>query len=182
MSEDRLDRIETFLERFMLVSNERMTRVEELITAESIAASNERMTRVEESIVASNERMTRVEESIAASNERMTRVEESIAASNERMTRVEESIAASNERMTRVEESIAASTERIILLERGIGDLRASISDLRDIIVGHERRVIRLEGKEVDWWGDYITLAERIQVLEDWKRQQEGNNNPSNGN
>ncbi len=74
-----------------------------------------------------------------------------------------------------LEQFITASDERMTRLERDIGDLRASIGDLRDIIVGHERRVIRLEGRDVDLWGDYLTLAERIKVLEDWKRQQEGN-------
>ncbi|MEQ8466426.1 hypothetical protein [Coleofasciculus sp. E1-EBD-02] len=141
--------------------------------------SDDRLNRIEAVLeqfaTASNERMSRVEESLAASNERMSRVEESLAASNERMSRVEKSLAASNERMSRVEESFAASNERMTSLERDIGNLRASISDLRDIIVGHERRVIRLEGRDVDLWGDYITLAERINVLEDWKRQQEEN-------
>lgn len=40
-------------------------------------------------------------------------------------------------------------------------------------MVGHERRVLRLEGRDIDLWGDYMTLADRIRVLEDWKRQQE---------
>lgn len=99
--------------------------------------------------------------------------------SDDRLNRIEavleQFITASNERMTRIEESFTASNERMTSLERDIGNLRASISDLRDIIVGHERRVIRLEGRDVDLWGDYITLAERINVLEDWKRQQEEN-------
>ena len=54
-----------------------------------------------------------------------------------------------------------------------IGDLRASISDLRDIVVGHERRIIRLEGKEVDTWGDYLTLFDRVRALEEWRRKLE---------
>jgi archaellum component FlaC len=74
-----------------------------------------------------------------------------------------------------LERFITASDDRMTRIERDIGDLRASISGLRDIIVGHERRVIRLEGRDVDLWGDYLTLAERIRTLEDWKRQQEGN-------
>ena len=60
---------------------------------------------------------------------------------------------------------------------RAISDLRASISDLRDIAGGHERRIIRLEGKEIDTWGDYLTLLDRVRELEQWKRKLEGENN-----
>ncbi|MFB2833198.1 hypothetical protein [Floridanema evergladense] len=95
---------------------------------------------------------------------------------------LEQFVSASNERMTRVEESLAASTERIILLERGIGDLRTSISDLRDIIVGHERRIMSLEGRNVNLWDDYINLAEHIQALENWELQQEEKNHQFNSN
>ncbi|RMG07741.1 MAG: hypothetical protein D6728_16110 [Cyanobacteria bacterium J055] len=89
----------------------------------------------------------------------------------------QEQIKASDERMARLEreseERMRASDERMTRLERDIGDLRASISDLRDIVVGHEKRTIRLEGRDIDLWGDYLTVADRIRVLEEWKRQQE---------
>lgn len=58
-------------------------------------------------------------------------------------------------------------------LRASVSDLRASVSDLRDIAGGHERRIIRLEGKEVDTWGDYLTLFDRVRELEEWKRKQE---------
>ncbi len=58
-------------------------------------------------------------------------------------------------------------------LRTSVSDLRASVSDLRDIAGGHERRIIRLEGKEVDTWGDYLTLFDRVRELEEWKRRQE---------
>jgi chromosome segregation ATPase len=58
-------------------------------------------------------------------------------------------------------------------LRASTGDLRASISDLRDIVGGHERRIIRLEGKEIDTWGDYLTLLDRVRKLEEWKRKLE---------
>ena len=58
-------------------------------------------------------------------------------------------------------------------LRASVSDLRASVSDLRDIAGGHERRIIRLEGKEVDTWGDYLTLLDRVRELEEWKRKRE---------
>jgi hypothetical protein len=104
----------------------------------------------------------------------------------ERLDRIEalleQFVKASDERMTRneryLEQFVKASDERMARNERDIGDLRASISDLRDIVVGHERRVIRLEGRDIDLWGDYLTLADRIRVLEDWKRKQERDRSP----
>ncbi len=70
-------------------------------------------------------------------------------------------------------ESIREERESIRELRRSTGDLRASISALRDIVAGHERRIIRLEGKEVDTWGDYLTLLDRVRELEEWKRKLE---------
>ena len=75
--------------------------------------------------------------------------------------------ASSREQRISISELRASTTEQRI----AIGDLRASISDLRDIIVGHERRIIRLEGKEVDTWGDYLTLFDRVRALEEWRRK-----------
>ena len=69
---------------------------------------------------------------------------------------------------------VAANTRATSELRTSTGDLRASISDLRDIVAGHERRTIRLEGKEVDTWGDYLTLLDRVRKLEEWKRKLEG--------
>ena len=69
---------------------------------------------------------------------------------------------------------VAANSRAISDLQTSTGELRASISDLRDIVVGHERRIIRLEGKEVDTWGDYLTLFDRVRKIEEWKRKLEG--------
>ena len=69
---------------------------------------------------------------------------------------------------------VAANSRAISDLQTSTGELRASISDLRDIVVGHERRIIRLEGKEVDTWGDYLTLLDRVRALEEWRRKLEG--------
>lgn len=60
-SSDRLDRIETLLEQFIIAS------------AASSQASNERMTRLEQSQAVSDERMTRVEEGL----ERIEKIVES---------------------------------------------------------------------------------------------------------
>ena len=59
-------------------------------------------------------------------------------------------------------------------LRASTGDMRASINSLRDIVAGHERRIIRLEGKEIDTWGDYLTLSDRVRELEEWKRKMQG--------
>lgn len=40
--------------------------------------------------------------------------------------------------------------------------------------MSRERRIIRLEGKEVDVWGDYLTLLDRVRELEQWRRKLEG--------
>lgn len=71
-------------------------------------------------------------------------------------------------------ESTSELRESISELRTSTGELRESISALRDIVVGHERRIIRLEGKEVDTWGDYLTLLDRVRKLEEWKRKLEG--------
>ncbi len=59
---------------------------------------------------------------------------------------LEQFISASDECMTRIEREIAQLRASIndlrIAHERDFGDLRASISGLRDIVVGHEKRVI----------------------------------------
>lgn len=68
---------------------------------------------------------------------------------------------------------VAANARAVSELRASVSDLRASVSDLRDIAGGHERRIIRLEGKEVDTWGDYLTLFDRVRELEEWKRRQE---------
>ncbi|NER93018.1 MAG: hypothetical protein F6J86_04095 [Symploca sp. SIO1B1] len=39
---------------------------------------------------------------------------------------------------------------------KATGDLRASISDLRDIAAFNERHILRLEAKKVDTWGDIL--------------------------
>lgn len=69
---------------------------------------------------------------------------------------------------------VAANAIATSELRVSISDLRVSISALRDIVAGHERRIIRLEGKEVDTWGDYLTLLDRVRELEEWKRKREG--------
>ncbi len=50
---DRLDRIETLLERSIVASDERMTRIEQKLE-ESVEASNERLTRIEQSVESNN--------------------------------------------------------------------------------------------------------------------------------
>ena len=77
--------------------------------------------------------------------------------------------ASSSEQRISISELRASISEQRI----SIGDLRASISSLRDIVVGHERRIVRLEGKEVDTWGDYLTLLDRVRELEEWRRKLE---------
>ncbi len=53
---------------------------------------------------------------------------------------------------------------------RSTDDLRASICDLPDIIIGHERHIICLDGKQIDWWEvDRIMLADRVRKLEEWE-------------
>lgn len=79
-----------------------------------------------------------------------------------------------SESTSQLRESISELRESIGELRTSTGDLRASISALRDIVAGHERRIIRLEGKEVDTWGDYLTLLDRVRKLEEWKRKLEG--------
>ena len=77
-----------------------------------------------------------------------------------------------------IRESMRASNaelrESIAELRASTGDMRASINSLRDIVAGHERRIIRLEGKEIDMWGDYLTLFDRVRELEEWKRKMQG--------
>jgi hypothetical protein len=68
-------------------------------------------------------------------------------------------VTASGERITRIEEQSAQDRKET-------GDLRASIANLRDIAAGHERRLNRMEGREISWWGDMITLEERLARIE----------------
>ena len=84
---------------------------------------------------------------------------------------IRESMRASN---AELRESIAELRESTAELRASTGDMRASINSLRDIVAGHERRIIRLEGKEIDMWGDYLTLFDRVRELEEWKRKMQG--------
>ncbi|MFB2982638.1 hypothetical protein [Microseira sp. BLCC-F43] len=79
-------------------------------------------------------------------------------------------------------ESIGELRESIGEVRASTGDMRASINSLRDIVAGHERRIIRLEGKEIDTWGDYITLLDRVRALEEWKRKLQGESDQGAGN
>ncbi|MBF2064932.1 MAG: hypothetical protein IGS39_11000 [Calothrix sp. C42_A2020_038] len=99
-------------------------------------------------------------------------IDELRASTSELRASTSELRASTNELRASTNELRASTKE----LTQSVGDLRASISDLRDIVVGHERRIIRLEGKEVDWWGDHLTLIDRVQKLEEWKRKMEGEN------
>ncbi len=75
-------------------------------------------------------------------------------------------VTTSDDRMTRIEEQAAQDREQSIQDRKETGDLRASIADLRDIAAGHERRLTRMEGREISWWGDMITLEERLARIE----------------
>ena len=59
-------------------------------------------------------------------------------------------VAANTRATSELRESIRELRESTSELRTSTGDLRVSISALRDIVAGHERRIIRLEGKEVD--------------------------------
>ena len=83
-------------------------------------------------------------------------------------------VAANTRATSELRESIRELRESTSELRTSTGDLRVSISALRDFVAGHERRIIRLEGKEVDTWGDYLTLLDRVRKLEEWKRKLEG--------
>ena len=85
-------------------------------------------------------------------------------------------VAANTRATSELRESIRELRESTSELRTSTGDLRVSISALRDIVAGHERRIIRLEGKEVDTWGDYLTLLDRVRKIEEWKRKLEGEN------
>jgi septation ring formation regulator EzrA len=71
---DRLDRIETLLEGFIVASSSERE------------ASNERMTRIEQSMAASDGRLTRIENLVESnhreSNERLTRIEQIVESNN----------------------------------------------------------------------------------------------------
>ena len=95
-----------------------------------------------------------------------------LVAANARAT--SELRASTSESSSELRASIRELRTSISELRTSTGDLRASISDLRDIVAGHERRIIRLEGKEVDTWGDYLTLLDRVRKIEEWKRKLEG--------
>ncbi|MEO0828151.1 MAG: hypothetical protein AAFY67_21335 [Cyanobacteria bacterium J06642_9] len=82
-----------------------------------------------------------------------------IAAAAEERREMRESIAELRQSTSELRQSTSE-------LRQSTGDLRATIADLRDISVGHERRISRVEGKEIDAWGDRLTLAEKLQVLE----------------
>ncbi len=69
--------------------------------------------------------------------------------------------------------SIAQMSQEISDLKTSTGNLRVSIESLRDIIVDHQRRVMRLEGREIDLWGDHLSLEERVRALESWKANME---------
>ncbi len=66
-SSDRLDKIEALLERSIVASDERMTRLEQ-----STAASDGRLTRIENLVELnhqeSNERLTRIEQMVESNN------------------------------------------------------------------------------------------------------------------
>jgi len=91
-------------------------------------------------------------------------------------------VAANAKAIGELRASIGEVRESISELRASTGDMRASINSLRDIVAGHERRIIRLEGKEIDTWGDYITLLDRVRALEEWKRKLQGESDQGAGN
>lgn len=92
---DRLDRIETLLERSAVQSDERMTRLEQ-----SAAASDERLTRIE-NLVSSNHQ---------ESNERLTRIEQIVESNN----RFLESFSANVSRYVDTMDNLAARIDGVI--------------------------------------------------------------------
>jgi signal transduction histidine kinase len=58
--------------------------------------------------------------------------------------------------------SVAELRASMTVLRTSVGDVRASIADLRDIVLDNAQRVRRLEGREIDLWGEHITLDEKV--------------------
>lgn len=123
-SGDRLDRIETLLEQFIAASvadrqtsNERMTRIEELI-ADDRAASNERMTRIEagieriEQIVESNNRFL---ESFSANLQNYTESMNNLA------TRMSGVIGTNNQDRQETNSRLAAIQRQVAAIARHLG-------------------------------------------------------------
>lgn len=77
--------------------------------------------------------------------------------------------------------AIQALTEQQAVQSRQIeaqviesGNLRASVEALRDIVSGQQQRISQLIGYSITGESDRLNLEQRIRVLEQWKRQQEG--------
>jgi uncharacterized coiled-coil DUF342 family protein len=79
-----------------------------------------------------------------------------------------------NSQLRQSEETVSLREEIKDLKNSSIA-LRSAIDRLADICTGHERRVSRMEGREIDWWGDYLTLTERVEALEAWHRKTKEN-------
>lgn len=97
-----------------------------------------------------------------------------VAANAKAIGELRESIGELRVSVSELRASMVDTRESMSELRASTGDMRASINSLRDIVAGHERRIIRLEGKEIDTWGDYLTLFDRVRELEEWKRKLQG--------
>ena len=110
--------------------------------------------------------------------ESVSELRASTADTRESISELRESISELRASTADTRDSISELRESVSELRASTGDMRASINSLRDIVAGHERRIIRLEGREIDTWGDYLTLLDRVRELEEWKRKLERESDP----
>ncbi len=135
---DRLDRIETLLEGFIVASSSERE------------ASNERMTRIEQSIGYSDGRLTRIENLVESnhreSNERLTRIEQIVESNNKFLesfsTDLRRYTNSMNDFATRIDGVIATnnqdrleSNSRLQAIQRQVSAMPAQ-SDWRSIACG----------------------------------------------
>ncbi len=137
---DRIDRIETLLERFIdasladtRASDERLTRIEQLVASNS-HASDERLTQIEQ-LIASNSR---------ASDERLTRIEQLVASNSRSIQALSDDLA--EFKLTVMEEREQTAEERAELRRAtiGIANLLSSLDQDRPTIL---RRLSSIENK-----------------------------------
>lgn len=127
-SNDRLDRIEELLQRSIIASDERMTRIEQ--------SSNERMTRIENLVEAnhreSHERMTRVEQGLerleqaVISNNRFlesfsTDIRRYVDTMNNLATRIDGVIATTNQDRQETNSRLSAIQRQVAAISRHLG-------------------------------------------------------------
>lgn len=116
-SNDRLDRIESLLERSIVASDERMTRIEQRLE-QSTAASDERLTRIEQGL-------ERLEQVVTSNNRFLESFSQDLKTYSDSMnnfvTRIDGVIATNNQDRQESNSRLAAIQRQVSAIARHLG-------------------------------------------------------------